>query len=61
MIDYHMNVHVFGNSPSLAVSTNGLRKAVEKAESDVEDFIYKNFYVDTAWFLVELLKKPSSY
>lgn len=46
LIDYHMNVHVFGNSPSPAVATYGLRKAVEKAESDVQDFIYKNFYVD---------------
>lgn len=46
LIDYHMIVHVFGNSPSPAVATYGLRKAVEKAESDVQDFIYKNFYVD---------------
>lgn len=46
LIDYHMNVHVFGNSPSPAVATYGLRKAVENAETDVQDFIYKNFYVD---------------
>ncbi|XP_055996295.1 uncharacterized protein LOC130046878 [Ostrea edulis] len=46
LIDYHMNVHVFGNSPSPAVATYGLRKAVEKAETDVQDFIYRNFYVD---------------
>lgn len=41
-----MIVHVFGNSPSPAVATYGLRKAVEKADFDVQDFIYKNFYVD---------------
>lgn len=41
-----MNVHVFGNSPSPAVATYRLRKAVENAETDVQDIIYKNFYVD---------------
>lgn len=41
-----MNIHVFGNSPSPAVATYGLRRAVENAESDVKDFIYKNFFVD---------------
>lgn len=41
-----MNIHVFGNSPYPAVATYGLRKAVENAESNVQDFIYKNFYVD---------------
>lgn len=46
LIDYHMNIHVFGNSPSPAVATYGLRRAVENAESDVKDFIYKNFFVD---------------
>lgn len=46
LIDYHMNVHVFGNSPSPAVATYGLRKAVAKAESDVQDVIFKNVYVD---------------
>ncbi|XP_056014959.1 uncharacterized protein LOC130052854 [Ostrea edulis] len=46
LIDYHMNVHVFGNSPSPAVATYGLRKTVEKAETVVQDFIYRNFYVD---------------
>lgn len=46
LIDYHINVHVFWNSLPPAVATFGLRKAAEKAESDVQDFMYKNFYVD---------------
>lgn len=41
-----MNVHVFGNSPSPAVATYWLRKTVEKAETDIQDFIFQNFYVD---------------
>lgn len=40
-IDYNMNVNVFWNSPSSAVATYGLRKAVEKDESHVQDFIFR--------------------
>lgn len=36
-----MNVNVFWNSPSSAVATYGLRKAVEKDESHVQDFIFR--------------------
>ena len=48
LIDYRMTVHVFGNSPSPAVSTYGLRKAVENASKDVKNFVEKDFYVDDA-------------
>lgn len=45
-----MTVHVFGNSPSPAVATYGLRKAAEQGEhehgKDVKDFVYRNVYVD---------------
>lgn len=52
LIEYRMRVHVFGNSPSPAVATLGLRKsACDKEEhdescSDVCKFIQDNFYVD---------------
>jgi hypothetical protein len=41
-----MAVHVFGNTPSPAVSTYGLRKTVEHSDADVKDFVDNNFYVD---------------
>lgn len=50
LIEYRMKVHVFGNSPSPAVATYGLRKTAECASSlygkDIEDFVNNNFYVD---------------
>jgi len=46
MIEYRMCVHVFGNSPSPAVATYGLRKTVETSEADVKDFVNSDFYVD---------------
>lgn len=50
IIEYRMRVHVFGNSPSPAVATLGLRKAAETAESkygdNVTKFVRDNFYVD---------------
>ncbi|XP_013421679.1 uncharacterized protein LOC106181750 isoform X2 [Lingula anatina] len=46
MIEYRMRVHVFGNTPSPAVATYGLRKAVEDAEDDVRNFVHRDFYVD---------------
>lgn len=52
IIDYWMTVHVFGNSPSPAVATYGLRKAAEQGEaehgSDAKQFVFRNFYVDDA-------------
>ena len=50
LIDYRMCVHVFGNKPSPAVATYGLRKAVEPSAddvgADVGEFVRNNFYVD---------------
>ncbi|VDI56380.1 Hypothetical predicted protein [Mytilus galloprovincialis] len=45
LVDYRMAVHVFGNSPSPAVATFGLRKTAEMAESkygsDVVTYVNK--------------------
>lgn len=45
-----MTVHVFGNSPSPAVATHGMRKAAEQGETehgtDARHFVFRNFYVD---------------
>jgi hypothetical protein len=46
LIEYRMRVHVFGNTPSPAISTYGLRKTVEKAEIEVQKYVIQNFYVD---------------
>nr|XP_034315801.1 uncharacterized protein LOC117685500 [Crassostrea gigas] len=46
LVDFQMTVHVFGNSPSPAVATFGLRKAVERSTEDVRDLVCNNFYVD---------------
>ncbi|XP_062585397.1 uncharacterized protein LOC134247072 [Saccostrea cucullata] len=46
LIEYRMTAHVFGNSPSPAIATYGLRKTVENADLDVKDFVNRNFYVD---------------
>lgn len=50
IIEYRMNVHLFGNGPIPAVATFGLRKtALEGAEQygeEVNEFINRNFYVD---------------
>lgn len=46
LIEYRMKVHVFGNSPSPAVATYGLRKAVADADADVKSFVNTDFYVD---------------
>ncbi|XP_069108941.1 uncharacterized protein [Argopecten irradians] len=52
LIEYQMNVHVFGNSPSPAVATYGLRRtaleAKDKYGEDVSQFVHRNFYVDDA-------------
>ncbi|KAK3082438.1 hypothetical protein FSP39_009290 [Pinctada imbricata] len=55
LIEYRMRVHVFGNTPSPAVATYGLRKTVEKSDTDVKDYVTKNFYVDDA-----LISLPSA-
>ncbi|MEL6844726.1 MAG: hypothetical protein AAFP02_16065, partial [Bacteroidota bacterium] len=46
LAEYRMCVHVFGNTPSPAVATYGLRKSVENADPDVMEFVCRNFYVD---------------
>ena len=50
LVDYRMRVDVFGNSPSPAVATYGLRRIAKnsaaKYGSDVCDFVHRNFYVD---------------
>ena len=43
-----MCVHVFGNSPSPAVATYGLRRMVPDSDPDVIKFVNKDFYVDDA-------------
>ncbi|XP_078350822.1 uncharacterized protein LOC144635607 [Oculina patagonica] len=48
--EFRMNVHLFGNSPSPAVATYGLRRtAVDDEEEygeEAKNFICRNFYVD---------------
>lgn len=44
--EFRMRVHVFGNSPSPTVATYGLHRSVIDADSDVQDFVFHNFYVD---------------
>lgn len=50
MIEYRMKVHVFANSPSLAVAIYCMRQAAQKGEqehgSDARQFIEGQFYVD---------------
>lgn len=53
LIEYRMTVHVFGNSPSPAVSAYGLRKSVEEADEDVKHLIEHDFYVDDMLYAVE--------
>lgn len=46
IVEYRMTVHVFGNSSSPAVASYGLRRSVEHSDSDIKDFVCRNFYVD---------------
>lgn len=50
IIEYHMTVHLFGNGPSPAIATFGLRKTAldgeEEYGKDTAKFIHRNFYVD---------------
>ena len=48
--EYRMYVHLFGNGPSPAVATFGLRKTAADGEKefgeDAMKFVHRNFYVD---------------
>ncbi|XP_070203432.1 uncharacterized protein [Littorina saxatilis] len=46
LTEFRMCVHVFGNSPSPAVASYGLRKTVASSDKDVKDFVGSDFYVD---------------
>lgn len=47
LLEYRMCVHVFGNRPSPAVATYGLRRCVRDDCSEVvKQFVTRNFYVD---------------
>ena len=50
IIEYRMNVHLFGNGPSPAVATFGLRKTAADGEEEfgeeAPEFVHRNFYVD---------------
>ena len=49
IVEHRMTVHLFGNGPSPAVATYGLRRTVEDDEEfdhGVKDFVQRNFYVD---------------
>ena len=50
VIDYRMNVHLFGSISSPAVATFGLRMAADagkdKHGDDTAEFVYRDFYVD---------------
>ena len=58
IIEYRMTVHLFGNGPSPAVATYGLRRTVEDGEEfgpGVKEFVERNFYVDDG-----LVSKPTA-
>ena len=50
IIEYRMNVHLFGNGPSPAVATFGLRRTAADGEEEFGEnavgFVHRNFYVD---------------
>ncbi|XP_032416936.1 uncharacterized protein LOC116718815 [Xiphophorus hellerii] len=49
IVEYRMTVHVFGNSPSPAVATYGLRRASEdqeKQDNTTRHLVERHFYVD---------------
>ena len=50
IVEYRMNVHLFGNGPSPAVATFGLRKTAADGEEEfgkaASNFVHRNFYVD---------------
>lgn len=69
--EFRMRVHVFGNSPSPAVATYGLRRAAQEGEQrhgpDSRHFVERHFYVDdglvsvpTASEAIDLLKRTQA-
>ncbi|XP_076874397.1 uncharacterized protein LOC143524681 [Brachyhypopomus gauderio] len=71
VVEFRMNVHVFGNSPSPAVAIYGLRQAAREREveygADAREFVERDFYVDdglkslpTAIAAIDLLKRVQS-
>ena len=50
IVEYRMNVHLFGNGPNPAVATYGLRRTAsdgkEEYGEEAKRFIHRNFYVD---------------
>ena len=50
VIEYRMIVHLFGNGPSPAVATFGLRKTADVGEEEfgaaAKEFVHRDFYVD---------------
>ncbi|XP_075539206.1 uncharacterized protein LOC142573874 [Dermacentor variabilis] len=52
IVECRMKVHVFGNSPSPAVATYGLRRTAQQAAprfgEDARKFVERDFYVDDA-------------
>lgn len=48
LVEFRMCVHVFGNSPSPAIATYGLRQSVKNSDDDVKSFVNDDFYVDDA-------------
>lgn len=50
VIEYRMKVHIFGNSPSPAVATFGLRKTAQEVEgefgNEARQFVERDFYCD---------------
>ena len=61
LIEYRMRVHVFGNSPSPAIATLGLRNVAQKAESKygshITQFVEKTFMSTMDSFRVPRLTK----
>ena len=56
--EFRMTVHLFGNGPSPAVATYGLRRTVDdggKHDPGVKEFVQRNFYVDDG-----LVSKPTA-
>ena len=66
IVEYGMTVHLFGNGPSPAIATYGLRRTVADGEEfvpGVKEFVDRNFYVDdglvsrpTAAATIELIR-----
>lgn len=55
IVDYRMQVHLFGNSPLPAVAVYGLQWAAKEADygSNARRFVDHEFYVDDASFSTE--------